>query len=879
MSMSRPVTTAKIQTSIAYEESCQQKKNERFDTKTRKPETSESLGADRRKKIREFLFQVAGTPHSQLQEKHQVGKTSRIELLGQTATKLGFNFAAVPIGQTYGTIGQVGILAQHQTKLKLDIPREFIDFSETFNREEARSANEMLTSGVKGQHYLSALKTPAIISIDATEKTEGTLWPEDVAANSVNVLLLAGKFMSDVVFFDPKKLEGQNFLQQSMTLTCEFHEFENLLQKEVINMPLWVTSDESHVYIFQDKTRTKNELGQHREAIKRLIKNGVKPAFSDIVGHGPSFTSSVAIKQAEGDSVLRLIPTLSGITIQAISRGDVLYSQPKYLLFLYSIAKQLCDNAFGAKPTSDSKLSDDFRASELMCVGGGGHKLSGARARATMFGESSGIVFSTSSAHSSRNLIENVQILENAGCHEWLYSTSEVKQFAVNGKLSGDQTKRQINIKLQQIQKEFKQQRNDYIKNAMEITLADIPYSKYLRRLKGSDPQINQWVAKLQDLNGQSVSARSQLSPEMARNCRLAIAALSKLSSSEDMQSKHIQMVAACVIDITKSLDMGHFTQQDKITMLQPLLTVIKKLQINPEDDVVKSTELYETVIDGLTQCNSKEHKPWMRPESVDGIEKWLTDYGNLGCFTHEQQRVFQKNHEAIFNILGKKPQDLNTCLHANLQLVKNNMSDQYSITEIQHFEATLRDWAIGVRHKKIVDKETKARFMNFIPVIQELMLGRLWFTSESMNRNLATSFNALVAPDQQRSITHGRAPSTSQELVISTSQFSELKKSLQVKITTRGELSIVTGRRCEKLQPERLCRLNRGDSERPVMLIIKDCLTQNSHEFDSTWGKNTPVEKKLRSRAQGTTPASDKSPLNLITSTTQWSRTRRPHI
>ncbi len=185
------------------------------------------------------------------------GLKSRFEFLHKQSEKINLHFVAIPIDRVDIFEHPQSVLINRQTHLTSRRMGGVLEhFNAKFSEEQACLVSSLLDSGHQDRCLLPNIKVPPSISIKKISKTAEDRWPTDTATNCVNIFILAELVNRNVIFFSPNMLDGKNYLIQSPDLTCHFYSLEEILSTLDIykeGRPIWVTSDPSHLYIFQDQ--------------------------------------------------------------------------------------------------------------------------------------------------------------------------------------------------------------------------------------------------------------------------------------------------------------------------------------------------------------------------------------------------------------------------------------------------------------------------------------------------------------------------------------------------------------------------------------------------------------------------------------------------
>ncbi|WP_133407824.1 hypothetical protein [Parashewanella tropica] len=784
---------------------------------------------------RKGLVRYAITPLAQLETQVSSGQSTRISLLTQQAESKGITFTAAPIHPGEIFQGSRNILDPTFTKLTTSTDTDAIyegtpisDICGEYDAEQQLMANSLLSTGHKNRCFLNTVQVPKSVLIQDAKKTQTTPWPTSTSANVTNVLILANKLNRRVIFFDPYRIDGQQFVLQQPDLTCTIGSLESLLSQFPCignTPPILVTSDQSHLYLFQDSEKIV-KFTYHRR-IKQFIDAIAQTAFSDCLGSLPE-SSVLAITQVGYLTRLRLVPTYEGFSLQSCQCDDFLFDTEQYLHFIFSVSQQIASQ----NPDPAAYRSSQGRTVFRM----------------------------THAADTEQYLITKEQLYQLETYHrQWIENVGKLRRYAIKGETEDLEEFKTLAEALAQVQLSFVSATGE-LKESMFTLLSHIPFNERIRSLTQPDSCIVKWFFQLQPLTEKAFpksshpTGLSYLPTEIIASLSRCLEQLKKFSTVHEVNQsdKALKIIETSVLQLLTLDNQGQLSDQDKNNYILPIFNQLQRLKITPAQQSTEENGFYGVVVTALAKEQQEGIVQIAAPKNAFSTIKWIRDHYPIDSLTEKQKSMLEINYEIIFDLLRTSPTEYPRALNnylPNLQTNAREYRNLNSMSELPYGEQEISLFHIYMNtlHEKVyppmlILQEQQHKFLNLLPVLQEEMLGRLWLSPEEMKADIQRATHAtaqragLISGTKNKRALPWKKTASEQALVLSQSQLQVISGQLSIKLKRSGEMELrLNERKCCELTPSFLVRLRTGIG-RPAHLVLTDCLSNNPKSFDRTW-------------------------------------------
>ena len=762
----------------------------------------------------ELLVLDLKKPFAQMSVDMEKGQKSRFQFLSEQSKKLDLHFVAMPIDKGDVFDPPQSVLKTSQTCLSCRHMGGVLErFETSFSNNRAIIVNSFLDSGHADWTLLPHLKVPPSAHIQEVVKLADDNWPVATEANSINIFMLAEFTNRPIVFFNPNQLEGKGFIVQLPDLTCGMHSLEEIFETVDISKtgrPIWVTSDPSHLYIFQDK---KNKPSSYQTVVKSMFALVIKPAFKENYG-GRHCEEKLYLKSSDTDRQIRyrIIPTFSGPIVQSFDVKGELYDIHSYKLYLYSLAKQIANE----KP-------DDIPLEQKM---------------------SQSCVLGRKAAHSERELSNSVERLYSSH-NKWLIKVAIIKRYALTGE--SELNIFEIKSLLEDVQREFKEQTNSDVKYAMFDLLAEIPYENRILDLSRADAQASSWLKRLRAVKAADAPNGSVINDEEFKTLHLGLITLRKITDFKDCD-KFSQRIEAMIGVLVKLTDNNQLSEADFTKYYPPLVAKLESLKVLADrEDIVDSAD----ICDQLVQVIAKEEAPNQtfiaKPKSASDMGRWLQKHGNLKCLSENQRNMLEANKDIIFDILQAAPQELERCIKNYMQEVRRRSYEKgYTANEIDMFPHIVKELYSKSHPLKILDSDLLNRYSRLLPALKIEILSMLWPSAEEMEHQIKTSLTAiaseaLILSEDEIGLHHRK-----KQVVLKKADLKQIASGLTTNFTDSGRIELYyKGGSKQLLSASLLTETAKRFSEGTPIQVLRSCLTEYPTGFMRTWGKYNKPSKK----------------------------------
>ncbi|RLV59071.1 hypothetical protein D5018_14065 [Parashewanella curva] len=788
------------------------------------------------------LIQYAITPLAKLEIQTDSDQSTRIALLSEHAKFRGMTFTAAPFHSHEIYQGSKSVLDSVFTKLTAatdtEAPLEgipILPLSGCYDEEQQILANSLLTSGHKNRCFLNMAQVQESISIQETKKSDSTPWPAAISANVTNVLILANQLNRNVIFFDPNRIDGQKFVLQQPELTCKVGTLEELLTQFPCfgyTPPILVTSDQSHLYLFQDREKTVRPTYHLR--VKQFIDAIAQTAFSDCLGSLPE-RSLLPISHENYTARLRLVPTHEGFSLQSFQPNEFLYDEKDYLLYIFAISKQL------ALQNPDPVIYQSSRERTVFQT--------------------------TRAADTEQYLITREQLSQlELNYQQWIEDVGRLRRYALKGITEDISELMTLSSVLERVQSTFSHSSGD-LKESMFILLSHIPYNDRIKSLNHPDSCIVKWVLQLEPLVEKTFpqSTQPSLPRELYSSLSKCIGQFTKLKTVQEVSQNErmLKLIDTSILQLLNPVNKSRISAQDKNDYILPLFNQLKKLKTTPQQQTTEQCEFYPAIVTALAKEKQQGQTLVPLPTTSFATHAWIQQHYPLGSLTEKQQNMLLINYEVVFELLRVCPETYSRSLKNYLSTLQatarrhqqlNHLPDlPYNTEEIKLFPSYMKYLYDKVHPLKLISEDQQQKFSNLLPVLQQEMLSRLWSSHEEMQTDIKHALGAAARAagfitDKKRPLNRWKKVAPEQPLVLSQSQLQTISGQLSIKLKSKGQMELrLNEQKCCELNPSFLVKL-RTTIDRPAHHVLTDCFSDNPKAFNKTWAAiRTPSSQVKR--------------------------------
>lgn len=748
--------------------------------------------------------------------KPQPHKMSRLHMLEEEAKKNNF----IGVSKFYKS-GEECVIT---SLLKLLCPEKNTIEIETIlatktkpfsGKPVSKNFKKMMSCAFPVNGSLQHFKVPLEVSQEHLSSFK--LWACGGSANLINTLILAYILDKNVVVVDFSR-SMSNYYRILPNLECQHYSDIAYLERACCQCgerPIFVIPEMDALFIFLDSGIEKG----YWYRVKGLITS-----FEYIYSDSQVCSSCLNINDS-GDGVFRLVPTYSGSTLQHFKSEDELYNLDNYLAYIGVVANEVLTIEKDAEKKKKQEQDPNLPY--------------------YLYTSFCGETFEQPGSMGSRFLVDISSLNESHGL--WLEKVYQLKSFAIKRDSDGDCFS-QIRDDLLDVQKSYKNEKDQSKKEKMFHVLAEVPFNLRLRNIVAIEYQLFSWMEVLGSMDPKKHKLGGVSDFEAKKRFELAEKSIKKIVEKASLEDVSLSRINSALTQLDhESVPKDVFDEYCK--RLKGLILDFLKSR---DDLETPDWDIYDLVIEKMNKSYQNKKKVFtLLPENSKGMEEWLKNLDFFGMYSREEQTMFLCNAEALHRVL-KCRDNVAPAVHDSLDLVREGAKvNPYRVSSLYTWKSFIIDYFRDVQLLPCLSDDTSRRFYLYLPVIKEEVFGRLWPHENTMQKSLKPALLSLLESSSSRLEPKpaGKPPQEkSRDVVVSRKDLKILKEEMTARIDKDGICIAVSDGKEVKLQSSfmKVSTYSRKATPRTCCKVVTDALDMEPGKFRVVWGERKKEADRL---------------------------------